>query len=78
MGGRRRISLDLSVGDRELLLERVKELTGESEDAKAIEEALRATESFYELVEQHREEIVANRLDLPHHRINVRTALERR
>lgn len=75
---RDRMSFDVSVGDREYLLEKVIEKTGEDERSKALEEALRCTLSFYELIQQHREAIVDERLDLPHHRVNVRTSLERR
>lgn len=78
MGNRKRKTIDFSTGDRELLLERVKELTGEDEAAAAIEEALRSTIDFYELIKQHREEVVDGRLDLTHHRVNVRTSFERR
>lgn len=67
-------------GERELLIEQAKELTGHSEASKAIDECIRRAISLDEIVENERNAIRERVRDLEteHHRMKVRTNFERR
>lgn len=77
MSKRKRTNFDLSSGDRELLIGRVRELIGADSHAEALEYGLKCAIDLNHLLEERRDEIVQQRESLEYHRINVRTQLKR-
>lgn len=75
---RKRITWDTSVGDRELLVERVKEAYGASNDSEALETALKAALDYHDLIEHEREKLRnhAQQLNGEHFAVSIRTRHE--